>query len=110
MHAGDIIDLVYVIIEGTVVTRDSDLEIDQLGPASVFGATKAARRRYREERNEIMPFTVQVASDTCKMAVFHLQHSFWPDREKSPSGNLQGETPTLSDSWRRLGPGFASTA
>lgn len=78
---GDIIDLIYVVVQGEASAWDEGNKIDVFTEAIVFGAIGKAPRIDLNEHvlgNELMKYTAKVASESCTVAVLHplqLQHA-----------------------------------
>lgn len=73
-RSGDILDVIYVVLEGSVVTQDMGIEIDHFPTGAVFGATKLAHKIAPQKHmlgNQAMNSGAVVASETCRIAVLH---------------------------------------
>lgn len=74
-RAGDIIDLIYVVLEGDVAAYDPQgNETDHFETAEAFGAIHHSAQIDVEKNqlgNEVMPSTTTVTSEYCKLAVLH---------------------------------------
>jgi hypothetical protein len=74
-RSGDIIDLIYVVLEGTVVAKDDHgIELDCFRETTAFGALQHATQidiGKNKLGNQVMAFTTNVASDFCRVAILH---------------------------------------
>lgn len=73
-RSGDIIDLIYVVMEGAVVACDQGIEIDRFLVETAFGAiTRGSQIDPTRNKlgHEVMSFTAKVISECCKVAVLH---------------------------------------
>jgi CRP-like cAMP-binding protein len=73
-RTGDILDIIFVVLDGSVTSEDLGIETDYFTTGTAFGATDRTTRFAPQKQklgNQTMTYTAVVASEVCRIAVLH---------------------------------------
>jgi len=73
-RSGDIIDLIYVVLHGSITAEGQESETDCFKVETAFGAVTCAAQidtSMNHLGNQVMSYTAKVTSESCRVAILH---------------------------------------
>lgn len=107
-RSGDIINIIYIVLEGSVVAYDQDnVEMEHFGKDMAFGAVRSPIDIKKHKLgNERMASTIKVSSKTCKLAILDPLQLLRTARPKPPQRRTTSwsmkQRQDARSSWKRV--------